>query len=231
MTPGLAAAQVDPAFPGAATPGSAVEDVRVPDVALSKKQLKRLLDGARPLDAWERYRALNDAIDEAYDLIDVSNREARFALIMLGGLNALMLIAAGRSDLVASLDVQYRPWTGGLLVGYAVVAVFFLLEAIKALRPGKFRPDLGSWPTDSEDYPRRVRYFEDVVLRDVESHWRAWREVQVEQLNAELAVQLHSLSRKNQSMRVSLRRLYTGLRVMTLLVTALLMLFAFSVWL
>jgi hypothetical protein len=232
MTPGSAGPETGATIPG--TPrlaaAAASEDIRVPDVALSKKQLKRLLDGARPLDAWERYRALNDAIDEAYDLIDVSNREARFALIMLGGLNALILIAAGRSDLVASLDEQYRPWTGGLLVGYAGVAVFFLLEAIKALRPGKFRPDLGGWSADSEDYPRRVRYFEDVVLRDVQGHWRAWREVQVEQLNAELAVQLHSLSQKNQSMRISLRRLYTGLRVMTLLVTALLMLFAFSVW-
>jgi hypothetical protein len=102
----------------------------VPDVALSKKQLRRLLDGGRPLDAWERYRALNDAIDEAYDLIDVNNREARFALIMLGGLNALLVFAASSSDIVASLDVPQRQWAGALLVGYAGVAVFFLLEAI-----------------------------------------------------------------------------------------------------
>ena len=215
----------------AAAAGTATApEAAMPEVALSRKQLKRLLDGARPLDAWERYRALNDAIDEAYDLIDVNNREARFALIMLGGLNALIVLAAGRSDLVASLDGQHRAWTGVLLVGYAAVAVFFLLEAIKALRPGKFRPDLGSWSPQSSDYPARVRYFEDVVLRDVQSHWHAWREVHVEQLNAELAVQLHSLSQKNQMMRISLRRLYTGLRVMTLLVSALLMVFVYSVW-
>ena len=217
----------------AAAPARGVDpalETALPDVTLSRKQLKRLLDGARPLDAWERYRALNDAIDEAYDLIDVNNREARFALIMLGGLNALIVLAAGRSDVVASLEGQYRAWTGVLLVGYAAVAVFFLLEAIKALRPGRFRPNLGEWSPTSIDYPKRVRYFEDVVLRDVESHWQAWREVQVEQLNAELAIQLHSLSQKNQAMRTSLRRLYTGLRVMTLLVTALLMLLVYSAW-
>ena len=200
-------------------------------VPLNKKELKRMLGGARPLDAWERYRALNDAIDEAYDLIDVSNREARFALLLLGGLNAFILIAASRADLAASLHQQTRIWAGWLLAVYALVAVFFLLEAIKALRPGKFRPDTGAWPTDSPDYPRRVRYFEDVVLRDVEGHWRAWQEVQVEQLNAELAVQLHSLSQKNQATRNSLKRLYTGLRVMTLLITALLALFVYGVWL
>jgi hypothetical protein len=198
--------------------------------ALSKKELKRLLGGARPLDAWERYRALNDAIDEAYDLIDVSNREARFALLLLGGLNAFIVIAASRTDLVSLLEPQLRVLTGALLTVYAVLAVFFLLEAIKALRPSRFRPDLGAWPTDSPDYPRRVRYFEDVVLRDVEGHWRAWQEVQVEQLNAELAIQLHSLSQKNQATRVSLRRLYTGLRVMTLLITALLALVLHGVW-
>jgi hypothetical protein len=217
--------------PAASSPPNPTCEPVLADVALSKKQLKRLLDGARPLDAWERYRALNDAIGEAYDLIDVNNREARFALIMLGGLNALIVIAASRSDLLASLNPNHRAWTGVLLVGYAVVAVYFLLEAIKALRPGKFRPDLGTWPPDSADYPRRVRYYEDVILRDVESHWHAWREVQVEQLNAELAIQLHSLSLKNQSTRTSLRRLYTGLRVMTLLVTALLMLFVYGMWL
>jgi hypothetical protein len=35
---------------------------------------------------------------------------------------------------------------------------------------------------------------------------------------------------KNQSMRTSLRRLYAGLRVMTLLITALIGLFVYGAW-
>lgn len=219
-------------FPPAATPGPAAAPMpaAAPDVALAKKQIKRLLDGDRPLDAWERYRALNDAIDEAYDLIDVHNREARFALILLGGLNAFIVIAASRADLVSSLDANQRLFGGGVLAVYAVVAVFFLLEAIQALRPGKFRPHLGGWSPESADYPKRIRYYEDVLQRDVEGHWRAWREVHVEQLNAELAIQLHSLSQKNQATHTSLRRLYSGLRLMTLLVSTLLILFVYGVW-
>ncbi|MEO8678587.1 MAG: hypothetical protein ABI665_06055, partial [Vicinamibacterales bacterium] len=46
----------------------------------------------RPLGAMERYRALNDAMDEAYDLFDLSNREVRFALILMGGLNAALAL-------------------------------------------------------------------------------------------------------------------------------------------
>ena len=200
------------------------------DPTTSKKALKRLLDGDRPLDAWERNRALNDAIDEAYDLIDVSNREARFAMILMGGLNAFLVFAATRSDLLAALDAQQRWLVGVLAAVYAIVAVKFVLDAIEALRPGRFRPNLAGWSPASHDYPQGVRYYEDVVQRDVQSHWRAWREVRVDQLNAELAVQLHSLCVKNQAMRGSLRRLYSGLRVMTLLIAALVATFVYGAW-
>jgi hypothetical protein len=63
-----------------------------------RKELKRLLDPSRPLDSWERYRALNDAMDEAYETIDISNRETRFALILMGSLNAFVVLAAARTD-------------------------------------------------------------------------------------------------------------------------------------
>src|SRR5919204_1923846 len=99
------------------------------DVPLSKKQIKRLLDMSRPLDAWERYRALNDAMDEAFEVIDISNREARFALILMGGLNAVVVLAATRSDLVAILNAQQRIWAAMLLAIYAICAVYFLLQA------------------------------------------------------------------------------------------------------
>ena len=200
------------------------------DAVLSKKALKRLLDGDRPLDAWERHRALNDAIDEAYDLIDISNREARFALILMGGLNAFLVLVATRNDLLETLDARQRWWSGVLTAVYAVVAVFFVLEAIQALRPGRFRPNLGAWAPHSHDYPQGVRYFEDVIRRDVEAHWQAWRDVRVDQLNAELAVQLHSLCTKNEAKRTSLRRLYAGLQLMTLLLTIVLAMLIYGAW-
>jgi hypothetical protein len=198
--------------------------------ALRNKDLKRLHGDARPLDAWERYRALNDAVDEAYDLIDISNREARFALILMGALNALLVVAASRADVIGALAAQQRVWAAVLLGLYALAAVYFILQAIEALRPGRFRPKFGTWTADSADYPKKVRYFEDVVQRDLEGHWQAWREVQIGQLNAELAVQLHGLCIKNEAKRAGLRRLYAGLRIMTLMVTGLLALFFYAAW-
>ena len=197
---------------------------------IGKKALKRLLDGDRPLDAWERNRALNDAIDEAYDQIDINNREARFALILMGGLNAVLVLVATRNELLSALTARQRTYIGVLAVIYAIVAVYFVLEAIESLKPGRFRPKLGTWSPQSPDYPQGVRYFEDVVQRDAQSHWRAWQHVRVDQLNAELAVQLHSLCIKTEVKRASLRRLYAGLRVMTLLISALIGLFVYGAW-
>jgi hypothetical protein len=194
------------------------------------KELKRRFDSVRPLDSWERYRALNDAMDEAYDLNEISNREARLALMLMGGLNAGVILVSTRGGFVASLQGFQRVLLAILLAVYAVTAVYFMLQAIEALRPGRFRPRLGDWPRDTDDYPLGVRYYEDIIERDVVSHWRAWSAVSLIQLNAELAIQIHSLSLKNNIKRVGLRRLYAGLRVMTLLVTGILILFVYSAW-
>lgn len=195
-----------------------------------RRELKRLEDTNRPLDSWERYRALNDAIDEAYEQIDLGNREARFALILMGGLNAGLIVLATRSDLRATLSGPPRNWMILLLLVYLFMAVRFLLKAIDALRPGKFRPHLSGWAKEREDFPRGVRYYEDVIQRNPEEHWRAWSDVRIGELNAELAVQYHSLCMKNEQRHIAVRTLYSGLRLMTLLLAGLAGLIIFFAW-
>jgi hypothetical protein len=195
-----------------------------------RKELKRLEDANRPLDSWERYRALNDAIEEAYEQIDLGNREARFALILMGGLNAGLIVLATRSDFRPALAGAPRTWMMVILLVYLVMAVRFLFKAIDALRPGKFRPQLSDWSANREDFPRGVRYYEDVIERNAEEHWRAWSEVRIGQLNAELAVQYHSLCMKNEQRHLAVRNLYSGLRLMTLLLAVLAALLVFSAW-
>lgn len=189
------------------------------------------LDGTRPLGAWELYRALNDSLDEGHDQFDLSNRDARLAMILMGGLNAALVILASQTSLGAGLSTLERQIEGGVTAVYALFAIAFMLQAIDALRPTHYRPRLESWSPDREDHPRGVRYFEDVVLRDADAHWQAWRHISLQQLNAELAVQLHSLSLKNHSRKLALRRLYQSLRNMTVVFSAILLLFAvFSVF-
>jgi len=121
-------------------------------------------------------------------------------------------------------------WLGPTGCGKTGLATGFLLQAIDALRPKHFRPKFGKWVDERPDHPRGVRYYEDVVLRDTEAHWQAWREVSVQQLNAELAVQLHSLCLKNDARKMALRRLYHSLRVMTIVFSAILLLFGIFIF-
>lgn len=202
----------------------------VEDIAARPRKTKRPATAARQLDGWERYRALNDAMDEAYEIIDIANREARFALLVMGVLNAFVLIAASRADIVGAFAGNERMAAGGLLVVYAVTAVYFLYQAIGVLHPGRFRPKMGEWTPVNGDFPKGVRYYEDVVDRDVWSHYRAWCDVELGQLNAELAVQFHGLCFKSQVKRVAVSRLFVGLRVMTLLVASLMVLVLYVVW-
>lgn len=189
------------------------------------------LDSTRPLGAWELYRALNDALDEGQDQFDLSNRDARLAMILMGGLNAALVILASQSSLGKNLSILERQIEGGVTALYALFAIAFMLQAIDALRPNHYKPRMGEWRADRPDYPRGIRYFEDVVQRDLEAHWHAWRNVSIEQLNAELAVQLHSLCRKNHTRKIAMRGLYRSLRNMTVVFSAILLLFAlFSVF-
>ena len=212
-----------PITPSVNTAPTPVGAVAQDDTHLRKLREKH--DDSRALTPSELYRALNDALDEGYDLFDLSNREARFALILMGGLNAALVIAASQTSLGAKLSPVERQIEGAIIGIYVVFALGFVLQAVQALRPGQFRPKMGNWSRDRRDFPRGVRYFEDVVNRNTEEHWNAWTKVTVRQLNAELAVQVHSLSLKNDARKKAVRALYNNLRIMTIVLSLILVLF------
>jgi hypothetical protein len=197
---------------------------------MRKKDLKRLHDSTRPLDSWERYRALVDSLEEAYDLVDIGNREARFALIVMGALNALPLVFLTKTDAISGLSGSERFAMASLLSGYACLLLYFILQAIEALHPGWFKPEIGDWSTERVDHPIGVRHFEEIIKRSAAEHWSAWQQVRVSQLNAELAVQIHCLARKNHAKHLAVRRLYIGLRAMALMLAAVLVLYGAFSW-
>jgi hypothetical protein len=165
------------------------------------------------------------ALDASLDL-----DAGRFALILMGALNAVALVLLTRADALTLLPARDRYWMVGLFVAYIVMAVGFLMQAIEALRPGRFRPRIWDWNGVDDDRPIGVRYYEDVIKQSAAQHWKAWQEVKLTQLNAEIAVQVHSLSLKNHAKHVAIRRLYGGLRLMALVLGALMIVFAWLVW-
>jgi hypothetical protein len=198
-----------------------------PEAKERRREQKRQEDANRPLDSWERYRALNDTMDEAYELVGIANREARFAAILMGALNASIVVLVTRPEVQLTIPPAFKPWMGLVLIVYASVAVYFFLSAIEILRPRRYRPKLDHPELEPEARPAGVRYYEDVILRSAEAHWAAWRSVRIGQLNAELAVQVHSLALVNKSKYQAVQRLYAGLRLMTVIVAAVIILIVF----
>jgi uncharacterized protein YjiK len=185
---------------------------------LSKKQKKLQKDAHRPLDSWERYRALTDALDEAIDLVDLADHKARFALVIMAAVNVVLFLSADALDPLKAKSATLQIMLGIYLFLYVLVALFFFLQAIESLRPRHSQPQVN--PADQmrfEEYPLGIRFYEDVLRRDVNEYVKAWQDVRIGQLNSELAIQAHALAAINRAKYAALGRLYKGLLIMTIM--------------
>lgn len=187
------------------------------------KKLQRALDEARrPLGAWERYRALIDAFEMEQDLVDLADHKARFALLIMGTLNAVTLIVGTRSEAIALVPPHLRASLGMYLGLYSLLSLYFYIQTIESLRPREAKPNV-RYPgaVGLEDYPMGVRFFADVLARDVNAYRSVWRSIHLGQLNAEVALQVHALAKINRAKYGALGRLYRGLKAMTVLTAGL----------
>ena len=189
---------------------------------LSKKERRLLKDAHRPLDSWERYRALTDVLDEANDLVDLADHKARFALVIMAALNVLLFFAATRTDLVKELPGWAHVWLAAFLIIYVLLALYFFVQAIESLRPRQAQPQVSN-PSDLglDEHPLGLRFYEDILSRDLEDYRRTWRDLRIGQLNNEMAVQAHALAQINHAKYGALRRLYMGLKVLTVMAVVL----------
>ena len=93
-----------------------------------RKEAERA-DENKPLDPWARYRALNDLVDHMLDVIEMADRRTRFALLLLGSLNAanLLIVASGESFGVSLVNpTLFRAYVGC----YLLICLFFLVHAV-----------------------------------------------------------------------------------------------------
>jgi hypothetical protein len=195
------------------------------DAKASEKTLRKLEAQRGPLDPADRYDAQIDAMKFAQDLIELGDRKARFALVIMSVLNAIAVLIAVRGG--SSLVPTSGAWATLLaleLAAYAVTTAYYISQAISALRPRGVEPprasDLPSQITPGASM--RVLFHADVVARDRASYRALWEQLRQDNLNTELADQLHTLAGITQSKFAALDRLYFGLGVMTgLLATVL----------
>ena len=179
----------------------------------SAKKLRKLEKNsdARPLDPWERYRALIDLYEAFFDMNELADRKTRFALVMMGALNALNVIL-GTQRVFGDLTAGVRPLVGLYFMSYAVLSLYFFIHAIATLRPR-----ISMFPGGSADAASRagLRFIGDVVATTDNVYYERWTNVQIGELCRETAQHVQVVARVTDAKFKSLDRVYNGLTAMT----------------
>ncbi len=189
-----------------------------------EKEARRLEAERGRLDPGDRYRAMQNAVEMTQDLIELADRKARFALVIISVLNAvaLMMVVRGGQSFIPR-GGAWGAVTSVEIVIYVLVTIWYIFQAVETLRPR------GGTPTDplpTEIKPgasMRLLFHGDIVRRDRAEYHRLWDELRMDNLNAELTDQLRVLAGINQDKYAALARLYRGVSIMTALLTATLL--------
>ena len=180
-----------------------------------RKDAERLLE-TRLLDPWERYRALSDHVDHLLDVTELADRKTRFALVILGALNAVNLLIAIRAPELGA-DSLSPVVLQSYVTGYVLLSLYAAVFAILALRPRSQEMDGAS----AQCEPTGMSLLAGTPNTDAEAYYDTWRQAEVSQINRELAMRSHLLARANTEKFQALRRVYQGLLVLVALTAVL----------
>ena len=158
--------------------------------------------------------------------------KARYALVVIGVLNAGVFFIISRGHLLADLPQSIKPWLVGLVVIYSALTFIFMYYAVECLRPRRM-PYLGVMvANDGIDTPaalhgpRGILFWETIAKYELDAYRRAWASVRMEQLNAEVVVIAHQQARLIRSKYAALQWLFRGLAVLLVLAGVLLAVYA-----
>jgi hypothetical protein len=192
--------------------------------AKQARKMERLVE-TRTLEPWERYRALVDVLDSYTDLLEQADRKTRFALIIMGLLNAVNFLLVARTDVFGVTAASVGTALAVYAAVYAFLSLYFFSQAIEALRPRSARFFRESGMPEDASASRRLRSMAHVAIQRPEEYYDFWREANVDQLCRELAYTAQSMAAINMDKYRALERVYRGLIALTgltaLLLTAL----------
>lgn len=190
-----------------------------------KREAKLRRDAERLPRSMERWRILMDIVDEARRVVELTDHKARYAVVVMGVLNAGAFLILSRAHLLSDLSPALKPWMIGFLVVYAGLSCLFVFHAIDCLRPRQLR-DTGIFAAAGPHGPLGLLYWELIGAYDLKGYQLAWSTVRLEQLNAELVLISDHLSRLIGSKYRALGRLYYGLAILVVLAALQLIVYA-----
>jgi hypothetical protein len=191
-----------------------------------KREAKIRRDAERPPASFERFRILAELVKEGRQIIDLVDHRARYALVVIGALNAAVFILMSRGDLFATALLPGRPWLMAILAVYAAVTVLFVYYAVDCMRPRRMHyahlmNANGSAASSGPHGPRGLLYWETIANYDLDGYRRSWSAAHMDQLNAEVVIIAHEQALLIREKYRVLGRLYSGLAILVLLAGAL----------
>jgi hypothetical protein len=193
-------------------------DIGKDDAKAEKKRLKKLEETLETgvLAPWERYRALTDLLEQYTDLVEMADRKTRFALVILGAVNAVNLVIVVRPNLF----IENTPKTliGAFVTTYLALSLYLFVQAIGALRPRTAAVLERFEPASSED--RRIlglRFVRNMIEIDRKEYYDRWRSATFGDVNHELAIAVQTYGQIITSKYKALQRLYSGLMLLVFL--------------
>jgi hypothetical protein len=208
-----------PLPPADTTPGEHDKQAR----KRRKREAKLRRDAERPPGSFERFRVLSELVSEGRQVVDLADHKARYSLVIMGVLNAGVFLVISRSHLLGDLPPALK--TGLILtIGvYGVLTFLFVYYALDCLRPRRLHyAQLLGDGHGGQPGPLGILYWESIAGYDLDAYRRAWGEVRMDQLNAEVVIIAHSLSGLIRAKYRALGRLYWGLAGLVALAGALL---------
>jgi hypothetical protein len=207
---------------------------------MRKRERKRVRDQVRRIDAWQQYRTLWDGIDFKRQILNMGDKKVRFALVIMGALNAVLLLVLSRDPMLHTMPLLLRAGLAVLLGIYGIVTFRFMAHAIEALRPAPEarKDDAAEWerrelarPGDDDSQPVGLIIRGPLQQLRFDEERLAWSQARICDINAELILFNRASSYILTHQQVQLHKVYQDLKVLVLLgATGMVVVVAAGVW-
>lgn len=203
-----------PELPTTGTDGDAHGSTEDPEQARAARQARKLekRSDTRPLDPWERYRALTDLQDTYFDTTELLDRKTRFALLIMGGCNAVNVLIAARPGPLQGVLTPAGAWVQAYVAVYAMLALYLFVQAINALKPRVALLASAGQPATAD-----LRFADRAAAMDTEAFYEMWNAASVGDVSRSLALQAQMTARELALKHAALDAVYRGLVVLTCL--------------
>ncbi|MBX7117829.1 MAG: hypothetical protein K1X31_02395 [Gemmatimonadaceae bacterium] len=198
-----------------------VPDLDTKEQRRRERELRRMEEASGPMEPELRYRVLMAVLKMETDFLDLADKKARFALMIMSVLNALALVLVVRGQALLAAPGTFGHAIRFIAGCYFAAMVFYIWQAIEALRPrggrGRMAEELPEEISAADSM--RVLFHADIARREREQYRALWALLRLDNVTTELSDQLHMVSRINVLKYRALGRLYQGVGVMTILLT------------